>query len=119
MKNNLIEIGVLLVLIVLGIVILNPLHLWMPDMMHVTVLAGLLVFFAALAAFVVQEKDGDERENMLRMLAGRIGYLAGAAVLVAAIAIQGFHGGTDPWLVLALLAMLIAKLGVHLYISNR
>ena len=50
---------------------------------------------------------------MLRMLSGRIGYLAGASVLVIAIAVEGFHGAADPWLILALLAMLLGKLFVR------
>lgn len=114
MRNNFLEFGVLLVLIALSVVLLNPLHMWMPDMVHMAMLAGFLVIFAAFAAFVVREKARDEREVMLRMLSGRYGYLAGALVLVLAIAVEGLHGTPDPWLIFALLAMLVAKLGAHL-----
>jgi len=119
LHNRLLEVSVLVVLIVLSVVILNPLHLWMPSMMHMTVLGALLALFAALAAFVLREHAGDEREVHIRMFSGRIGYLAGAFVLVLAIALQSLHGEADPWLVYALLAMLAGKLLAHLYADTR
>ena len=114
MKNNLYEGVVIVILIVLAVAILNPMHFWMPDMMHESMLIVLLALFAGFAAFVMRERTGDERENMLRMFSGCVGYLAGATVLVVAIALQGFHGAADPWLIFALLAMLGGKLGARI-----
>ena len=118
-NNRLLEVIVLVVLIVLAITILNPLHLWMPSMVHMTMLGALLAVFAALAAFVLREHAGDEREVHIRMFSGRVGYLAGALVLVLAIALQSLHGEADPWLIYALLAMLAGKLLAHFYADAR
>ncbi len=116
MQNNaLIESLVLFILIGLSVSILNPFHFWMPDMVHESMLGALLVVFAVLAAFVVRERAVDEREVQLRMLGGRVGYLAGAAVLVLAILTEGLHATIDPWLIFALLAMLLGKLCSHFY----
>jgi len=120
MRNNtFIELLVMLVLIALAAIILNPLHIWMPDMVHMTVLGALLVVFATLAAFVLGEAKGDERDVQVRLLGGRIGFLAGAFVLVCGIALESLHGQADPWLVFALLAMLVGKVVAHLYSDTR
>jgi hypothetical protein len=115
MKNNFLQVCVCVLLIALSIVVLNPMHLWMPDMVHMGVLAALLAAFAAFAAFVLKEQAHDEREVMLRMQSGRIGYLLGAAVLVLGVVYEGLHGTPDSWLIIALLVMLIGKLGAHFY----
>ncbi len=115
MKNNLLQISVTAVLILLAVTILNPFHLWMPDMAHMAVLAALLVGFALFAVFVVREQARDEREEFVRMQSGRVGYLAGALVLVLGIALKGISGAVDPWLIYALLALLLGKLATHLY----
>lgn len=103
------------ILVAISVLLLNPLHLWMPDMAHMLVLAALLAAFGAFAAFILRERAGDERETALRGLAGRIGFLTGALVLVIAIALEGLVGTPDPWLVLALSAMVVAKLAARAY----
>lgn len=115
--STILEIIIGLVLIALTVAILNPLHIWMPDMVHMSMMALLLVLFAAFAAFVVRERAVDEREVQVRMLSGRVGFLAGSAALVLGIALEGLHGQADPWLVTALLALLLGKIATHLYID--
>lgn len=114
-----IEIASALVLLAAAVLLINPLHLWMPDMFHMSVLVALVAVAALLVAFVLREHPQDEREEMHRRYSGRAGFLAGAAVLIAAVAYEGFMGALDPWLVAALAAMLLAKVGAHLYSDRR
>lgn len=118
MKNNLLQLATCILLVVLATLLLNPFHFWMPDMLHMAVLAGLLVLFGAFAAFVLREQATDEREVWMRMLSSRIGYLAGVAVLVVAIAIEGVQGSVDPWLVAALVVTLIGKFATYFYLDR-
>ena len=117
MKNNeLIEVVLVGILVVLSTTLLNPFHTWMPDMMHVTVLASTLAAFGVLAAFIVREQVRDEREIAHRSLSGRIGFLVGAAILVIAILYQQIvHDMLDPWLVYAFMAMVVTKVAVRIY----
>ena len=117
MKNNeLIEIGIVGVLVALSVTLLNPFHAWMPSMMHMTALAGTLVAFGVLAAFILREQVRDEREVANRSFSGRIGFLAGAGVLLAAIVYQqGVQDMLDPWLIYAFMAMVVTKGTVRIY----
>lgn len=102
-------------LVILLIVIVNPLHLWMPTMMQMLILVGILAAFSIFAVFVMRENAHDEREGLHRMLAGRIAFLSGAAVLTVAIVIQELHETLDVWLVVALVVMILAKIGAGIY----
>ena len=105
------------IVIALGILILNPMHFWMPTMMHMAVLAAAVIAFGAFSVFVLRERGGDEREEMHRMFSGRTGFLVGGGVLLAGIVAESMSETLDPWLVGALLAMILAKLGAHIYSS--
>ncbi len=116
MKNNFIlEIVTAAALLALATLILNPSHMWMPDAVLMGALLGLLVLFCLFAVFVVRERARDEREASHRMLAGRAAFLAGSLVLVAGIIVEGSTHHVDPWLVLALVGMVVAKLGMSIY----
>ena len=68
MENNTIrEIGVPLILVALFVALLNPFHVWMPDMVHMIMLACGIVIFGVYAIFVMREKASDERDAMHRM----------------------------------------------------
>jgi hypothetical protein len=49
------------------------------------------------------------------MLAGRIAFLAGSAILLLGIVVQTYFHALDPWLVAALAAMVIAKMVGNAY----
>lgn len=115
MKNNLKEIIVTLCLIVLAILLLNPFHFWMPDMMVVCMLAITLGLFALFASFIIRENTFDERENQHRALAGRNAFLGGAGLLTLGIVVQGYTHTVDPWLVLALIAMIVVKIATRIW----
>ena len=105
------EIIVAVVLIILILLFLNPFGLFMPDMLVYMMIAGVVVLFALFAGFVWKEKVRDEREQLHKMIAGRLAYLAGVGVLILGIAVEGFTmAHVDPWLLFALLAMILGKI---------
>ena len=112
MKNNqfITEMIISAVLIVLVVALLNPFGWWMPDMMAMTIMLVLIVVFAVFASFVWQEKARDERELLHKMVAGRLAFLVGSAVLVIGIVVESFSHEIDQWLVVTLTAMILAKL---------
>ncbi|MBY0376419.1 hypothetical protein K2P96_00380 [Patescibacteria group bacterium] len=115
MKNNIKEIIVTLGLVVIAIMLLNPFGLWMPDMMVMAMLAFALVLFGIFASFILREKIFDERDSLHRTLAGRNAFLAGSAVLMLGIIIQGYSHRVDAWLVFALIGMIIVKIGTRIW----
>ncbi len=119
MKNNPKEIisesVVTIGLIVIAILLLNPFHFWMPDMMVMSMLACALVLFAIFASFILREKSIDERDDQHRTLAGRNAFLAGSATLILGIIVQGYSHAVDEWLVIALIVMVVAKIGTRIW----
>src|SRR3989344_6394728 len=107
------EIAVAVVLFALAVFVLNPFDFWMPDMAAMAAAAGLFVVFVAFAALVWREKAGDEREAAHIAFAGRFGYLAGVFGLTAGVAAQAFRHAVDPWMVAALVLMVLAKLAAR------
>jgi len=103
--------------VILGITILflNPGHLAMPDSLVSMLIVGLIIAFLTFAAFILKEKSADEREAMHILTAGRISYLVGVAALVMGIIFQGLNHEIDPWLVIALCAMVFSKLLSRIY----
>lgn len=116
MKNKTLkEVIVPLALIVLAVLLLNPFHFWMPDVMIVCILAIALVLFGVFASFILGEKVLDERDNVHRALSGRNSFLAGSAVLMLAIGIQEYNEVLDPWLVIVLIVMIITKIATRIW----
>ena len=114
------EIIVAVVLILLILLFLNPFGLWMPDTLVYMLIAGVVVLFALFAGFVWKERARDEREQLHKMIAGRLAYLAGMGVLVLGVAVQGFTlPHVDPWLLFALFAMILGKIFGFFYSRSR
>jgi ABC-type multidrug transport system fused ATPase/permease subunit len=115
MKNNIKETVVTVALIAIAILLLNPFHFWMPDMMVMTMLAVILVLFAIFASFILREKAGDERDDQHKALAGRNAFLAGSATLILGIIVQGYAHAVDGWLVVGLIIMVMTKIGTRIW----
>jgi H+/Cl- antiporter ClcA len=115
MKNNLKETIVTLCLIGLAVLLLNPFHFWMPDMVVICILAIILGLFAFFASFVLRENNTDEREEKHRALAGRNAFLVGAGLLTLGIVVQGYTHTVDPWLVVTLIAMIVVKMATRVW----
>jgi hypothetical protein len=113
MKNNLKETIVTVALIAIAVLLLNPFHFWMPDMMVICMLAITLALFGIFASFILREKSVDERDDQHRTLAGRNAFLAGSGVLTLGIVIQGYTHTVDPWLVITLIIMIVVKIGTR------
>lgn len=111
-RKELIVSGVLVLLLVL---ILNPFHFWMPDMMHMVVLAVTVAVFGIFASFILRERMGDERDYIHRMFSGRVAFLSGATVLILGIIIEAISDNIDPWLVSTLVVMVLGKVFALLY----
>jgi len=114
-KDTLIELVISLSFIVLLVLLLNPFNFWMPTSIQMLLIALVVIVFALFASFVWREKARDEREEYHKMTAGRIGYLAGIAILVLGVVVQAFAHALDPWLVSALGVMVITKIVALVY----
>lgn len=116
MKNSLLqEASISGILIVLLVLLLNPFDFWMPTALLMMMVSGLVVVFALFASFVWKESHRDEREGLHKMMAGRIAFLVGTALLTLGIIVQSFNHDLDPWLVLALSGMIVAKVATLIY----
>ena len=116
MKNNFLqEVIVSVVLIVLLILFLNPFEFWMPPVLLMMMVLGLVLVFALFASFIWRENSRDEREGLHKMMAGRIAFLAGTASLVIGIIVQSFRHELDFWFVFTLGIMILAKIGALIY----
>ncbi len=113
------ELIISLILVALTILFLNPLQkIWMPTMFMSMILGVFVIVFILFAAFLWKESHGDEREERHRLMAGRIGFLSGAGILVIGIIVQSLQHTLDPWLLVSLCAMVLAKLIARIY-TNR
>lgn len=116
MKNNFSqEITIAIILIGLLFLLINPLHVWMPDMMVMTLTVVLAAIFGLFATVIWKESAHDERENLHRMHADRAGFLAGSALLTAGIIFQNSTHSLDTWLVYTLGGMILIKIAVRIY----
>ena len=115
MKHLLQDIVLGLILIVVAVFVLNPGDVTMSDSMSMALETSLVGLFAFFLAAVWRERVSDERDELHRMLADRIGYLAGAGFIIFGILVQFKHHDVDKWLVGALVAMVLAKIGARVY----
>ena len=115
MTNVLAQFISAILLAVAALFLANPFNIWMPDMTHMLILAIAVAVFGMFSVFVLMERAGDERENEHRHAAGRFAFLVGGAILIVGIIVQTFAHTLDPWLVWALVGMVIAKSAARLY----
>jgi len=112
MKNNIYlkELVAGAIVIITLVLFLNPVSFYMPTNFQMMALLVLVVAAVLFFSFVRNEKARDEREGLHRSFAGRYAFFAGAAVLLIGIVVQDLQKNIDPWLVIALGVMIIAKL---------
>jgi hypothetical protein len=82
---------------------------FMPSMAVMTVVIAVVAVFAVFALFLWREKGSDEREQAHIYRADRFGFIFGALVLLVAIVVESLADMLSPWLVLALVVMIVAK----------
>lgn len=115
MKNNYAEIVTTVLLVCIAILLLNPFEFWMPNMMVVGSLVAALILFGIFTSFILREQVVDERDAAHETLAGRNAFLAGAAVLMLGIGVEGYIHAVDPWLVVALIVMVTTKIVTRMW----
>lgn len=118
MANKLFHVSVALVLVACLTLLSDPFMLWMPAEAQMAALLTAAVLVAVWAGFVMHERASDERESVHKMHAGRVAYLTGIAVLTLALVIQGFAHDIDPWISIAIAAMVISKLFARWYLER-
>jgi len=106
------DIFLIVLLGTLLLLVVNPMHLWMPTSVHMLVLVLLIGLVALMMTFLMRERGGDEREQSHRASAGRAAFFLGSSVLITGIVVQGSSGHVDPWLAGALFVMTIAKVAM-------
>jgi len=117
MKNNIFinEITISIILIILLILCLNPLDVFMPSHVVMMLLITIIVLFGIFAGLIWREKPRDEREGFHRMFASRLAFLVGSTILIIGVVTNEIQHINDPWLTLALVGMIIAKMIGFLY----
>jgi len=117
MKQNkyLLEIIFSVILVIALMLCLNPFNLFMPAPIVKLLVVALLLVFGLFSVYVWKERKGDERESFHKILSGHFAFLTGSVILVIGIAVQELNGKLDPWLVIALVGMIIAKVISHIY----
>ncbi|MCR4280697.1 MAG: hypothetical protein NUV82_04755 [Candidatus Komeilibacteria bacterium] len=109
MKINFLSLLLPIFLILLAIIAFNPWDMWMPEGMVLVLIIALIVVFAAYAGLVWRERPQDERDELHRLRAGRVAFVAGLLILVVGIIYQTFSHAVDIWLVLTMIVMIVAK----------
>lgn len=108
------EIVLSLALAGVAVFVLNPFDIFMPSALTMTLSGIFLALFVVFAAFMWREEARDEREAAHQAAAGRIGYLAGAAVLAVGLFTQSIRHDVDGWVVAALVVMVLAKVATRI-----
>lgn len=109
------EIGIAVALITILLAFLSGSQLSMPMTTEHMLVALLAILFTVFSALVWREDARDERERLHRLQAGRISYLAGTSFLALAIIYQSFKYEIDPWLIGALIVMVLSKIFSRIY----
>lgn len=114
MSNNL-AASIFLVVSIMGLAVFswNPFNIFMSDATAMAIACILLIVVAVFVAIVWREHASDEREVVHLATAGRIAFLVGVAVVTTGVVAQSFVHAVDPWLVGALVAMVLAKIGAR------
>ena len=110
------EITLSIILAALAVLFLDPFMIWMPTELVYMLIGGVIIIFTVFAGLMWREQAKDEREELHKLAAGRIGYIAGGSILTVGIVYQTFFiHSVDVWLVATLAAMVIGKLFGLLY----
>lgn len=118
MKSYLAQIVLVLILTGLLVLLADPFMYWMPPLFVTLAIVAVVALMLIWLGLVAKEKGGDEREIMHRMNAGRAAYTAGLLVLTLAFVAQGLSGYIDPWISLALVAMVASKILTRIYLDK-
>ncbi len=102
-------------LIVCLVVFLRPMGLLMPETAEMVVLTLFILAYFVFLSFIWKEKPADERDYAHQMAAGRASFLIGSGTLTVGIIFQALQHNIDPWLIISLAVMILAKILMRLY----
>lgn len=98
-------------LLVILFVLANPFGFWMPTESVYLGVVALAVVSVLFAGIVFRDSSKDEREESLRNISARSGYLAGILILTGGIIVTALMGHEENiWLIGALAGMVISRL---------
>lgn len=118
-KHHLVELVVPALFVFILVIFCDPFMIFMPQGVVLLSLGGLIILYVLFALFIWHESVHDEREAAHRFYASRLAFLIGSAVLTLGVAYEVFYlHHVDPWLLLALGAMVVAKAGASLYATR-
>lgn len=120
MKDNYIaEIGISILLIICLILLSDLCSSWMPKGLYMIITISLAFLFLLFVTLVWKEQARDEREYLHRYIASRFAYLSGVITLVVGVVFQSFQYEVDPWMVITLGIMVLAKIAGLMYSRKR
>ena len=90
-----------------------PSAIIMPSSLQMLILGVVLVLITSFLVIFWREKPADEREVSNQAVASRSAYIVGTAVLIIALAWQSLHHRIDPFVAVALFAILATKIIVQ------
>jgi peptidoglycan/LPS O-acetylase OafA/YrhL len=99
--------------VILLVLLLNPLGFYMPSMMVMVVVSAIAVLVFLWLSLIWGEQVRDERESWHRLRASRAAFLVGTVTLLVATIWQSWTGRLDPWVIVALGLMVLAKLAAQ------
>ncbi len=119
MKNNkiIIHTAVAALISFFALALADLIPFWMPMMGEMIALLIATVLIFIWMGFIMFEHAADEREATLKYQSGRFAYLAGIAMLLAALLVQGFAHAIDPWVPTTLAVMVVVKQLSRLYLE--
>ncbi len=105
--------------VILLLAFLDPGKMLNLSTMTIVTLTFIIAALGVYAIFVSREHVMDERDAVHRMLAGRVAFHVGAGLLTVGIAFQGAQSKLDPWLVVVLVSMIVAKTTARMYADRK
>lgn len=98
----------------LSILVRGP-ELLMPMNLNSMALILFIISFMVFVGLIFREESSDERETLHKLEAGRVAYLSGIGIITLGIITQSFSYSIDPWLVYALIVMILVKIFARIY----
>lgn len=118
-RNTTILVLTAIITIALLVLLIDPVMYVMPKGSSLVLLVMLVAASVVFFGYGLTERASDERESQHRLHAGRFAYLTGSFVLLVGVVIQSLNHTLDPWLGIALLVMIVARLVALLYYRMR
>jgi len=105
-------------LIIILLAFMSPSPLLMPMAGTLLVVIFVIAYITYIALFW-KESAKDEREELHILFSGRVSFIVGITFLSVGVVKQSLAHEIDPWLVTALIAMVLAKSIARIYSDHK